>query len=150
LGHPKYMLYFSPLDSKLCIIKVRVLNQHVETILALWDDVEIEAAKPHSDVDPKSMNESRPFPLNLKIEFIWSVLWLVRIFSHTEDFVDSLKPKVSVVETDVRDAKRRITLARGPAPSKPKKDQDDVNPDQSASDGDVIDDGLEDVEEDWF
>ena len=60
------------------------------------------------------------------------------ILSHTKDFVDSLKPRVSVVETDVRDAKRRITLARGPAPSKAKKDQGHV--DQSASD----DDGLED------
>ena len=38
----------------------------------------------------------------------------------TEDLLDELKPSIATVETDMRDAKRRITLARGPVrPAKP-------------------------------
>ena len=41
--------------------------------------------------------------------------------------MDSLKPNIATVETDMRDAKRRITLARGPVrpAAKPNAEEED-------------------------
>ena len=83
--------------------QVRVLNKHSSELAALWGQICDHATLPVSEVLPETVQE----------------------------FVDHQKPKLKTMETDIRDAKRRITLATGPAKKKAKE----VDPGEGSGSG---------------
>ena len=88
------------------MLQVTALQKRMEEIEKMVAEATEQAAKPLSEVCSEPMRE----------------------------FVDSNKEWVQAAEKDLRDAKRRIGLAKGPKPKKARKSGDNDESNRSESD----------------
>lgn len=93
-----------------CFTKVRVLQGHVATVDEQMQGAAVKANTPMSEVDAPSF----------------------------QDFVEHAKAPLNEIEVDIRDAKRRINLAKGPKKRKTEQpaENDASNDDDDDASGD--------------
>ena len=83
-----------------------MLKQHETGIEELWDELMDVCNKPLSEVDA----------------------------SECIEFVEKHKPFLRTVEVDVKDAKRRVSLAKGPRAKAPRQEEEKDEPDSGSAD----------------
>ena len=108
------LIYYGNLWDAHCQSKVRVLETHAYGLPDLFGEADEKASTPVSEIDPAEFH----------------------------DWVDARKPKLSVIEGDLRDAKRCISAAKGP------RKKSKANGDGPAASSDGEDGGSHSVEDD--